>query len=231
MQVSNHNTEVYYHLLDNLFEHKAEKNKSDISYELIDWTCDFENAGIIKGTNEQYLQDEFDWYLSQDLCIKGHHGIETNKVWSRIADRYGLVNSNYGWCIFSPKNGSQFEEVVRILKNDKYSKQATMIYSRPDIHQTAGKDMICTIYTDDLIRGGRLIHIVHMRSNDVLFGLRNDLVWQQYVQQRLYNALKPKYKDLMFGKILWHADSLHCYKNQVERLKKYKQELEEYLYL
>ena len=50
-----------------------------------------------------------------------------------------------------------------------------------------------------------------MRSNDIWFGLRNDLAWQQEVQKRLVARLNEGGVKCEEGDIVWFADSLHLY--------------------
>ena len=98
------NTETYKHILSEMFENKAEENKAQIAYETIGFQVVFNSDEHIDGSSESYIKHELEWYQSQDLYIKGHPGIENNKVWKYCATEDGRVNSNYGWCIFSEDN-------------------------------------------------------------------------------------------------------------------------------
>lgn len=226
------NTSIYKQILYTvLCTEPLPANSRLVHNELIDANVTFMPDQIIEGTSESYIKHELEWYLSQDLCIKGHEGIENNKVWQSCASRLGFVNSNYGWCIFSDQNGNQFEYAVRSLCRDLFTKQAVMIYTRPSIHKEccdavhANYDMICTCYTNTMVRDNKLIHIVHMRSNDVWRGLKNDLAWQQYVQNRILDKCREyapdKFRNVQLGPIHWHADSLHIYEGDIHTVKKY----------
>lgn len=225
------NTSTYKMLLKKLLDNKIEavksKTGSEVIAELIGECTTFEPCGHIDGTNEDYVTHELDWYLSQDLCIKHHKGIENNKVWKACATVDGMVNSNYGWCIFSPENKFQFSKAVTELLSNKDTRQAILIYSRPNIHNEkndgihAKYDMICTIYTMFFIRNDTLYMTVHMRSNDVWYGLRNDLAWQQWVYEEMYTTLSSVYKNLLRGNIKWFADSLHLYARNLADVEKY----------
>jgi thymidylate synthase len=57
-----------------------------------------------------------------------------------------------------------------------------------------------------MIRYGRLNAVVQMRSNDVVFGYRNDYAWQKHVLQKLAKDL-----GVVEGDIYWNAGSLHVY--------------------
>jgi thymidylate synthase len=45
-----------------------------------------------------------------------------------------------------------------------------------------------------------------MRSNDVVFGFKNDKAWQDHVHQQLASDL-----GVEVGEMIWHAGSLHVY--------------------
>ncbi|MGZ7196727.1 hypothetical protein ACXWOC_11115, partial [Streptococcus pyogenes] len=69
------------------------------------------------------------------------------------------------------------------------SRRAIMIYTRPsmqvDFERDGMSDFMCTNNVQYLIRDGRVHAIVNMRSNDVVFGFRNDYAWQKYVLESL----------------------------------------------
>lgn len=61
-----------------------------------------------------------------------------------------------------------------------------------------------------------------MRSNDIWYGMRNDLAWHQWVYDKMYNQLKAqKYSNLQVGSIFWIADSLHLYRDRVDEVSKW----------
>lgn len=222
------NTNIYKELLRKMVRHMKIDGIPGIVAEARCLPIEFEPFGIIEGSSENYLNHEFEWYMSKDLSIKNHPGIEKNPIWQGCATPDGKVNSNYGWCVFSEDNGDQFTHAANALMNDKNSRRAEIIYTRPSIHVEqcddihAHQDMMCTNYIMFLIRDDTLELHVHMRSNDVWYGLRYDLAWQQYVYYMMYEALKIKcYTDLKEGKIIWIADSLHLYERNLEEVKQY----------
>lgn len=169
---------------------------------------------IFGKVNEEYCQKELDWYLSESLFVKDI-GEPIPKIWKQICDRDGRINSNYGWCIGSEANGNQFDEAMQALYKDKASRQAVMIYIRPTMHadSIAGgmKDFMCTYSTQLLIRKNMLHYIVNMRSNDAIFGYKNDFFWHNYVFDYALKVLKNKYPELEKGDMYWNAGSLHVY--------------------
>lgn len=218
-------------LLDNLKDGPASPTGSRIVAELRGAVATFTPEEHISGTNEKYVKDELAWYLSQDLNITGHKGIGSNKIWKACATEYGHVNSNYGWCLFSDENGSQFSSALSELYKNPETRQACMVYTRPSIHREkddglhARYDMICTMYTHLLVRDNKLYMHVHMRSNDVWSGLRNDLAWQQWVYQQAYEGLRGLFlPKLEKGSILWIADSLHLYERNLEQAREWMEE-------
>lgn len=165
-------------------------------------------------TNRDYAQKEFDWYLSEKLTPP--KGI---KVWDRIKSKHGKINSNYGYLVFSHKNGDQFKHARTALESDMYTRQSVIIYNRPAIHTDWCKDgmhdFICTFYQQFFIRDNKLHCIVNMRSNDCIFGTFNDIPWFEYVYYKMYNALTkgntPVYPGLKMGTMTFIANSFHCY--------------------
>jgi thymidylate synthase len=72
-------------------------------------------------------------------------------------------------------------------------------------------DFMCTNTVQALIRNDRLFLIVNMRSNDAIYGYKNDYAWHKYVQDQLVEMLYSKYNNLKAGPIYWQVGSLHIY--------------------
>lgn len=172
---------------------------------------------VVFGTiDENYAKRELAWYNSMSLCVDDIPG-ETPVIWKQVSsNKEHLINSNYGFLMFSPKNYSQYNHVIRQLKNNKNSRQAVAIYIRPTIHSewdSDGKsDFICTNAVHYEIRNNKLHVVVQMRSNDAIFGFKNDLIWQKYVTTMLLSDLMSTYPLLEMGEIIWQVASLHIYK-------------------
>lgn len=221
----NYNTSVYCELLNDCLNHPCSYETNGIVYELLGTRSYFKADELIEGTNTKYVEHEIEWYDTLDRNIKNHEGIEENKIWKSCAADDGSINSNYGWCIYSDDNCNQYRNAVDRLVKDKDTKKAIMVYTRPSIQTEcndgvhAKNDMICTCYTSTMIRDNLLWHLVHMRSNDIWYGLRNDLAWQQEVQKRMHAELKGQYHNLTLGPIVWFADSMHLYKRNVDNAK------------
>lgn len=167
----------------------------------------------IRKTNEKYVQKELDWYLSQDLNV--YPQMSDITIWTKICDKEGFINSNYGWCVFSKENGNQYKFVLEELKNNSSSRRACMIYNRPSITTdycfNGRSDYICTMYTAFFIRNNKLIYNVKQRSCDIVYGFFNDFAWHCYIYNKVYMELKNVYKDLEIGSLNYNFDSLHIY--------------------
>ena len=170
---------------------------------------------IFGAVNDEYVRRELDWYLSQSLNVNDIPG-GPPQIWKQVADKNGMINSNYGWCIFSRENNDQFYHALTELENNPDSRRAIMIYTRPTMwgdHNRDGRsDFMCTNTVQYLIRKDRVHAVVNMRSNDVVFGYRNDYAWQSYILDRLVENVNhrtgQKYER---GDIHWNVGSLHVY--------------------
>lgn len=176
-----------------------------------------------------YIVRETNWYDSKSTLVADiPHPVPP--IWTEIADEHGEVNSNYGHLVFSTENGAQFQKVGDELTLNPDSRRAVIIYTRPSMHEDATvngrNDFVCTNTVQYLIRedfGQRtLTAIVQMRSNDAVFGYRNDYAWQRIVQTRLLRCLKKSanLRDLRLGNIIWQVGSLHIYPRHIELLRR-----------
>ena len=53
-----------------------------------------------------------------------------------------------------------------------------------------------------------------MRSNDVVFGYKNDRAWQQYILNKMAEEL-----GVIPGKIIWQVMNLHVYERHFDLIK------------
>tara|TARA_R110002096_G_scaffold69149_1_gene166341 strand:- start:20514 stop:21206 length:693 start_codon:yes stop_codon:yes gene_type:complete len=191
------------------------------------------DANSIFGTpSPSYIAKEMLWYDSGSTNI---NDISDNSpppaAWMYAADAHGNINSNYGHLIFSEKYGNQFERAVDELISNKDSRRATMVYTRPSIwveYNEGGKsDFICTNAVNYYIRDGKLHSVVQMRSNDAVFGYKNDYAWQLEVMNRIiqyYNEIQ--YIDdvpsaaITLGDINWQVANLHVYERHFDLIAK-----------
>ena len=159
--------------------------------------------------NEAYVQRELDWYLSKSLNVNDIPG-DTPQIWQMISDSDGMINSNYGYLTLSEENHNQFQNCVTELRKNPNSRRAVMVYTRPTIwneYNTNGmSDFICTNAVQYLVRNNKLDVVVQMRSNDVVFGYRNDFAWQKHIANMVCDELQ-----IALGDIHWNVGSMHVY--------------------
>ena len=168
-----------------------------------------DEPAIFGTVDEDYVKRELEWYRSRSRNINDIPG-GPPKIWQQVADKDGNINSNYGWCIWSRENYEQYTHCYEELKNNKNSRRGIMIYTRPGMQWEYNidgmSDFMCTNTVQYLIRNGELYALVNMRSNDVVYGYKNDYAWQAYVQQSLAADLGCE-----VGPIIWNVGSLHVY--------------------
>ena len=192
--------------------------------ELIGESFIADEPSIFGTVNKDWCERELSWYLSQSLDVNDI--IEPiPKIWKKVASLDGKINSNYGWCIFSEENGSQYFNAFDELWSNPDSRRAQMIYTRPSMHVDWNKngmsDFMCCSNTVHFIRDNELITFVNFRSNDAIFGYKGDYFWMNFVHTKLYFDLLDKYTNLRKGDIVWSAASLHVYEQHFHLLEKY----------
>jgi len=176
------------------------------------------NADSIFGTvNWDYVRREIKWYESMSLSVDAIPG-GPPEVWKSVADADGMINSNYGWCVWHCDNGYQYKNVLQELKTNPWSRRAVMIYTRPKMWEDycimGRSDFMCTNAVQYLLRDGDLHAVVQMRSNDVVFGYKNDRAWQSYILNKLAGDL-----DVRTGDLIWNVGSLHVYERHFHLVK------------
>ena len=170
-----------------------------------------DEPAIFGTPSEKYIDAEIDWYSLGSTNINDiHPDKEPPAAWVYAANEHGEINSNYGHLIWSSKYHDQYQNVLDELISNPDSRRASMIYTRPSIwseYDENGKnDFICTNSVTYYIRNDELQAVVQMRSNDVVFGYKNDVAWQQHVLELLASDL-----DINPGFIQWQVQNLHVY--------------------
>ena len=187
--------------------------------ELIGASFIADEEAIFGEPNVPYIDAELDWYLGCSTNINDiRYKDEPPKAWQYAANKYGEINSNYGKLIFDDKYYRQFDNVVNELKYEPDSRRAVMIYNRPSIwtefDENGKNDFICTNAVSYYIRDGYLQSVVQMRSNDVVFGYKNDYAWQRYVMNMVANEV-----DCEVGSLTWQVQNLHVYERHFDLVK------------
>lgn len=185
--------------------------------EMVGASFEADEPTIFGELNEDYIDRELRWYKSKSLNVNDIPG-KVPAIWQQVADKDGFINSNYGWCIWSEENGGQYWKVYQELSANPNSRRAVMIYTRPSMHEDYNRngmsDFMCTNAVQYLIRDDTLIAVVQMRSNDVVFGYRNDYAWQNHVVKLMAAAL-----GIDKTKIIWNVGSLHVYERHFDKVK------------
>lgn len=177
---------------------------------------------IIREPNYEYADREIEWYDSQSLAVKDIPG-KTPIIWEQCADKEGMINSNYGWCVYSTQNFMQYQNCLNSLLKDNHTRQAVMIYNRPsmqyEFNMNDKHDFMCTFSTQVFLNDNKLDYIVNMRSNDAVFGYDNDARWHIEVQKRMCKDLTEKLnREIIPGDLIWNAGSLHVYERHFKYL-------------
>jgi thymidylate synthase len=61
-----------------------------------------------------------------------------------------------------------------------------------------------------------------MRSNDAVYGYKNDYAWQRYVQEQVLQAVNGRCSTVYgLGDLYWNAGSLHVYERHFDLVKYY----------
>lgn len=191
------------------------KDKTGVkTIEIINASFIADDAVIFGSVNEDYVKRELEWYKSQSLNVNDIPG-GTPEIWKKVSSKDGFINSNYGWCIYSEENGNQYNNAKVELSINVCSRRAIMIYNRPSMHADYNvdgmSDFMCTNAVQYLIRDGKVHALVYMRSNDAVFGYKNDYAWQKYVLQQLVSDLNDNWIHVEVGNIYWNVASMHVY--------------------
>ena len=204
--------------------------------ELIGASFIADEPSIFGTPNDDYIAKEIKWYQAMSTNIYDinlESGADAPAAWKYAANKHGEINSNYGKLIFDDIYYSQYNQALDELLANPDSRRATMIYNRPSIWQEFNEngknDFICTNAVSYYIRDGQINAVVQMRSNDVVYGYKNDYAWQQFVLSEFVLAYNSLYhaqawdsdyrKDMEIGHIIWQVQNLHVYERHFHLVK------------
>ena len=215
--------EALYHLCDSLHDAPEVNSRGSKQKERIFQSFVIEDPTDLNITiparkfNENYAIAEWLWYLSANGNAKNIGKLA--KIWNMISDRHGQVESNYGIYL-----APQWRWVVNELLNDNDTRRATFVINHSYHKYKNEKDYPCTHYIQFLIRDDKLHIGVNMRSNDVVYGLCNDVFTFALFQQLMLNELRSEGLKIKLGNYFHHAGSLHVYERHYNMLSKIKDE-------
>ena len=197
--------------------------------ELIGASFIADEASIFGKVNHEYVKSEIEWYKSMSTNIIDIYGQyqDPPQAWKLSSNKHGEINSNYGLLCYSPKYHNQLSNALSELIRNKDTRRATIIYNRPSIwaeyNENDKNDFICTNAVTYYIRNDKIYCVVQMRSNDVIFGYKNDFAWQQFMHREvvnLYNeSLDSDEDELGTGLMYWQVQNLHVYERHFHLVK------------
>lgn len=155
---------------------------------------------------------EFAWHLSASNKLDA---IEYySKEWKNTSeDGQKIYESCYGHKIFSPINQeSQWQKLIKLLKHDPFSRRAVLtLHNFDNLSDLDSKDVACTCSIQFLFRNGKLDATVYMRSNDIVWGLPNDIFFFTMLQELLAKEL-----GVEVGVYNHMVGSLHLYERHFD---------------
>lgn len=172
--------------------------------------------------SQDYISQELLWYTGMSTNINDIYEKhrEPPAAWKYAANDHGEINSNYGHLIYANKYHNQYDHVVDELLENPDGRRATMIYNRPSIweeyNENGKSDFICTNAVTYYIRDNLLHSVVQMRSNDVVFGYKNDYAWQNRIMHDIVADLSFSGIDIEVGMMLWQVQNLHVYERHFD---------------
>ena len=166
--------------------------------------------------NLDYLKWEFLWYLRGDPYDE--QIVEGAQMWTDIQQEDGRFFSNYGQYWFGQQGG--FKWVIDELMHDKDSRRAVIPMLNESHLFLDNKDIVCTESISFRIRHNQLSMSVNMRSQDLIWGMTNDVACFSFLQEMVCVALRGmSYPDLVLGNYNHKLDSLHVYERHFDTLR------------
>lgn len=171
-----------------------------------------------------YLAGEFAFYLSGSDALGDI--VPYSKFWNKVSDDGVRVNSAYGKRLMYVKHNAhtQFEYALEQLLLDPDTRKATMQIYEPADNKIASKDNPCTMDLQFFIRNNALHLTVHMRSNDIWFGLPYDVAFFTFIQEKMLVALNTVHAyesprtPYTMGAYTHIVGSFHVYEKDFEKV-------------
>lgn len=114
---------------------------------------------------------------------------------------------------YGPRTSMQFENLIRKLHNDPYTRQGVVqIWDPLHDQQRDRLDVPCTLGFVFSIRNAELHMSTHMRSNDLWWGWSYDAFQFMQLQCTIANVLQ-----LTPGPYVHYVNSLHLYERDIEK--------------
>jgi thymidylate synthase len=128
------------------------------------------------------------------------------------ADGRTVRGSCYGRRIFGRGQDGRncWDMLLALLREDPETRRATIDLSGDDLLDPSAPDVSCTSSFQVFVRNGLVHAVVHMRSNDAVWGLPYDIFLFTMLQEMLARALR-----LDLGVYIHSAASLHLYERHL----------------
>ena len=168
------------------------------------------HSGRVKRNwSQEYAEAEWQWYLSGDPNISklGEIYGKVPVIWRTMADKYGNVNSNYG---YQWKRRGQLDKVIEMLRGNKSTRQAAISIYDGKEQDSYTTDTPCTYAVQFTVVDNKLNMSVVMRSNDIWYGFCNDQYCFSSLQMLV--AYETGYE---LGTYYHFAHNLHLYNNKL----------------
>lgn len=176
--------------------------------------------------SQRYVDTEWKWY---EAATRDPQMVEEMaSIWTKMKDERGEVNSNYGWQV---KRNAQWSNCLKelthaVVTGQKTRKSVLTIYDGKERNRY-DYDTPCTLSFTFVLKhlSDRIVLDMHthMRSNDVWYGLCNDLpafaLFQEKMASQLQSAIETM-RDLppvVPGRLLHFVDDLHIYDKFLNR--------------
>ena len=216
--------EAFHYLMPYIVEHGVDFDNTralfNVGFLIEDphWCHSITNRnGVKRDFNLKYAKAEWQWYLSGDRNINklGELYGKVPKIWQRMADVNGNVNSNYGWQWQRRPHSTatSLDRVINMLKSNPKTRQAAIsIYDSKEIRYYEN-DTPCTYAIQFTILNDKLNMCVTMRSNDLWYGFCNDQYCFSMLQQLVADKL-----SIPVGTYYHFAHNLHLYNNIIDKV-------------
>ena len=215
--------EAFHYLMPYIVEHGVDFDNTralfNVGFLIEDphWCHSITNRNNVKRDfNLKYAKAEWQWYLTglPNVKMLGEIYGKVPKIWQRMADEEGYVNSNYGYqWERGDSHTSQLDNVISLLRNNPNTRQAVISIYDGKEHQDYKLDTPCTYAIQFTILNNKLNMCVTMRSNDLWFGFCNDQYCFSMLQQLVADKL-----DIQVGTYYHFAHNLHLYNNIIDKV-------------
>ncbi|MFY1656141.1 thymidylate synthase [Micromonospora sp. WMMD1274] len=169
-----------------------------------------------RGMNLPFNFAEALWYLTgrDDLDMIAYYAPSLRNV---SPDGAMLTGTAYGPRLFrptGPDGRSQYERVLRLLREESDSKRAAMIIMEPgELTDPANPDVACTLSLQFMLREDRLHMTAYMRGNDALIGLLGDTFSFTFIQEFAAREL-----GVEVGQYAHYVGSMHVNKLDIPKV-------------